>query len=152
MTGMRLRNLPTRLSTGGYILHSGYEKWNAGPETAEALHGMAAGSFPQLQKVSPPTFLKALAVGEMVTGALLLAPMVSPVKSGAVLSGFSSGLLTLYMRTPGLRQPGSIAPTPEGIGIAKDVWLLGIGAGLVIGGLTDDARGMAKEAKKALTR
>ena len=148
---MRLRNLPTRLTTGGYIFHSGYEKWNGGPEQAEALHGMAVGSFPALKEVSPTTFLKVLAAGEMATGALLLAPMVSPVRSGAVLTAFSSALLTMYARTPGMRQPGSIFPTQDGIGLAKDVWMFGIGAGLVIGGLTDDVRDVAKGAKKSLT-
>jgi uncharacterized membrane protein YphA (DoxX/SURF4 family) len=148
---MRLRNLPPRLTTGGYIFHSGLEKWNAGPEQAEGMHGMAVGSFPALKNVSPPTFLKLLAVGEMATGALLLAPVVSPVKAGAALTVFSSALLTMYARTPGMRQPGSIWPTPDGIGLAKDVWMLGIGSGLILGGLTDDVRSVAKDAKKSLT-
>jgi uncharacterized membrane protein YphA (DoxX/SURF4 family) len=147
---MRIRNVPTRLATGGYIFHSGFEKWNAGPNEAQGMHAMAAGSFPVLEKVSPPTFVKLLAAGEMATGALLLAPMVSPVKAGTVLTAFSGALLTMYARTPGMRQPGSIWPTPQGIGLAKDVWMSGIGAGLVIGGLSDRARGAAKEAKKSL--
>ena len=148
---MRLRNLPPRLTTGGYILHSGLEKWKAGPETAEGMHAMASRSFPVLQKLSPPVFLKLLAVGEMATGAALLAPMVSPVKAGVVLTGFSGALLTMYARTPGMHRPGSIWPTPEGIGVSKDVWMAGIGTGLVIGGLTDDVRAVAKDAKSALT-
>jgi hypothetical protein len=147
---MRLRNLPPRLAAGGYIFHSGFEKWSAGPEAAQGMHGMAVASFPVLEKVSPPTFLKLLAAGEMATGALLLAPMVSPVKAGTVLTAFSGALLTMYARTPGMRQPGSIWPTPQGIGMAKDVWMSGIGAGLVIGGLSDGVRGAAKDAKKSL--
>lgn len=148
---MRLRNLPPRLTVGGYIFHSGLEKWNAGPEVAQGMHAMASDSFPVVKDVSPPTFLKALAAGEMAVGALLLAPVVSPLKSGVALTAFSGALLTMYARTPGMRQPGSIWPTQDGIGLAKDVWMFGIGAGLVIGGLTDDARGVAKGAKKALT-
>jgi hypothetical protein len=148
---MRLRNLPPRLTTGGYIFHSGWEKWQAGPDQAQGMHEMAAGAFPALNKISPPTFLKLLAAGEMATGALLLAPMVSPVRSGAVLTAFSGALLTLYARTPGMRQPGSIWPTPQGIGVSKDVWMLGIGTGLVLGGLTDDVRSVAKGAKAAVT-
>jgi uncharacterized membrane protein YphA (DoxX/SURF4 family) len=147
---MRLRNLPTRLTTGGFIFHSGLEKWNAGPEAAEGMHAMASQTFPVLKKVSPPTFLKLLAVGEMTTGALLLAPMVSPLKAGVALTGFSSALATLYAKTPGMRRQGSIWPTPEGIGLAKDVWMVGVGAGLVLGGLTDDVRDVAKGTKKAL--
>jgi uncharacterized membrane protein YphA (DoxX/SURF4 family) len=146
-----MRNLPTRLATGGYVFHSGWEKWNAGPNEAQGMHGMAAGTFPFLEKVSPPTFVKLLAAGEMATGALLLAPMVSPVKAGVVLSAFSGALLTMYAQTPGMRRPGSIWPTQQGIGLSKDVWMSGIGAGLVIGGLSDGVRGAAKDAKKAIT-
>jgi hypothetical protein len=43
----------------------------------------------------------------------------------------------LYVRTPGMRKKGSPFPTQQGITLAKDVWLVGIGLGLVIDGLTD---------------
>jgi hypothetical protein len=42
----------------------------------------------------------------------------------------------MYARTPALRNPGSIWPSHAGIGISKDVWMLGIGIGLVVDGLT----------------
>jgi hypothetical protein len=45
----------------------------------------------------------------------------------------------LYLRTPGLHKPGSVWPTEDGVGLSKDVWLLGIGAGLVADGLTGKA-------------
>ena len=31
-----------------------------------------------------------------------------------------------------MRQPGSLRPTPDGIGLAKDVWLLGAGLTLLL--------------------
>jgi hypothetical protein len=31
-----------------------------------------------------------------------------------------------------MRQPGSLKPTPDGIGLAKDVWLLGAGLTLLL--------------------
>jgi uncharacterized membrane protein YphA (DoxX/SURF4 family) len=132
---MKLSNLPTRLATGGYILHSGLEKWNGGPEQAQGLHGFASGAFPFLAKVNPPTFLKLLAAGEIAVGAALLVPLVPDEAAGIALSGFSAGLVALYLRTPGLRKPGSIWPTQEGIGVSKDVWLLGVGASLLADGL-----------------
>jgi uncharacterized membrane protein YphA (DoxX/SURF4 family) len=132
---MKLSNLPTRLAAGGYILHSGLEKWNGGPEQAQGLHGFASGAFPFLAKVNPPTFLKLLAAGEIAVGAALLVPLVPDEAAGIALSGFSAGLVALYLRTPGLRKPGSIWPTQEGIGVSKDVWLLGIGASLLADGL-----------------
>ncbi len=53
-----------------------------------------------------------------------------PAVAGAALTGFSGALLGLYLRTPGMRQ--GLRPTQQGTAIAKDVWLLGIGAGLVL--------------------
>jgi hypothetical protein len=39
-----------------------------------------------------------------------------------------------------MRQEGSIRPTPEGIGLAKDVWLLGAGMTLLLDGWPKRAR------------
>jgi len=55
--------------------------------------------------------------------------------AGAALAGFSAGLVQLYWKTPGMRQPGSIKPTQQGIALAKDVWLLGAGLTLLLDGL-----------------
>lgn len=125
------RAVPARLATGAYILHSGLEKWHGPEEQAHGVHGMAAGAFPFLRSIPPKQFLKLLAVGEIATGALLLTPVVSNAVAGTALTGFSSGLLAMYARTPALRKPGSIWPTQAGIGVSKDVWMLGIGLGLL---------------------
>ncbi|WP_241248934.1 hypothetical protein [Rhodococcus sp. X156] len=129
---MKLRNLPTRLATGGFILHSGLEKWNLPPEGAAGYHGMAVGAFPFLGKVEAPTFVRALACAEVAVGGLLLAPFVPAAVAGAALTGFSAGLVTMYLRTPALRQEDSIWPSQDGIAVAKDVWMLGIGLGLLL--------------------
>jgi hypothetical protein len=34
-----------------------------------------------------------------------------------------------------MHEPGSIWPTPQGIAISKDAWMLGIGLGLIVDGL-----------------
>ena len=128
---MKLRDIPTRLSTGGYILHSGVEKWRADEATAAGIHGMASGAFPFLKEVPPDRFLRWLSIGEMATGAALVLPGVPTAVAGGALTGFSGALTVLYARTPGLRKPGTIWPTPQGLGISKDVWLLGIGLGLL---------------------
>jgi hypothetical protein len=49
------------------------------------------------------------------------------------LSGFSGALLTLYMRTPAMHKEGSIWPTPTGMALSKDVWMLGVGLDLLVG-------------------
>jgi uncharacterized membrane protein YphA (DoxX/SURF4 family) len=125
------RNIPTRLSTGAYILHTGWGKWHGGEEQAQRVHAMAVGAYPFLARIPPKTFLKALAAAEITTGAALLTPVVPDKLAGAALTAFAGSLVTMYMRTPALHKPGSIWPTPAGIGVSKDVWMLGIGLGLL---------------------
>ncbi|MBO0816797.1 MAG: hypothetical protein J2P30_16860 [Actinobacteria bacterium] len=58
--------------------------------------------------------------------------------AGAALTGFSGSLLTMYLRTPALHKPGSVWPTQAGTAVSKDVWMLGIGLGLIAGSLGGD--------------
>jgi hypothetical protein len=134
-----VRNVPTRIATGAYILHAGLGKWSGNTEQARSVHGMAAGAYPFLRKVTPTTFLKALAVGEMTTGTVLLTPLVPNRLAGAALTGFAGALLTMYLRTPALHKPGSVWPTPAGTAVSKDVWMLGIGLGLLADRATEPA-------------
>jgi hypothetical protein len=129
---MHIRDIPARTATGGYILHAGLGKWNGSEEQAKGVHGMAAGAFPFLAKVPPATFLKALAAAEIGTGAALLTPFVSNKIAGAALTAFAGSLMTMYLRTPALHEPGSIWPTRQGTAVSKDVWMLGIGLGLLL--------------------
>ena len=135
---MRLRDFFPRLTTGAYILNSGLSKRGADPETAEGLHGMASGAYPALETVDPPQFAKALSTAEIVVGTVLLVPFIPSGLAGAVLTAFSGGLVGLYLRTPGMREEGSLRPTPQGIGLAKDFWMLGIGLGMLAEALTTD--------------
>ena len=50
---IQARDLPGRVATGGYILHSGLEKWHSDEARAEALHRMAANAFPILTNIPP---------------------------------------------------------------------------------------------------
>jgi uncharacterized membrane protein YphA (DoxX/SURF4 family) len=135
---MKLRNLPTRAATGAFILHSGIEKWSGSEEQAQGVHGLASGAFPFLGRMKPTDFLKSLSVGEIALGAALLTPVVPPALAGAALTGFSGALLTMYLRTPALHKPGSVWPTQNGIGVSKDVWMLGVGLGLLLDGAGRD--------------
>jgi uncharacterized membrane protein YphA (DoxX/SURF4 family) len=132
---LHLRNVPTRLAAGGYVLHSGLEKWKGSEEQAKGLHAVAAGAYPFLDKVPPPVFLKVLSAAEIGTGAALLLPVVPNKVAGAALTAFAGSLVAMYLRTPAMRKPGSVWPSQAGIPISKDVWMLGIGLGL----LADDA-------------
>ncbi|GHH28695.1 hypothetical protein [Lentzea cavernae] len=131
-----LRQLPVRAVTGAFVLHSGLGKRNADQEAAEQMHGWASSTYPVLSGMDSRRFAKLLAAGEIATGAALLLPFVPAVVAGAALTGFAGALLGLYAKTPGMRKEGSIWPTEQGIGLAKDVWMLGIGLSLVVDGVT----------------
>ena len=139
----QLSHLPLRLATGAFILNSGINKWTAEDEELhKGVHSMASGAYPQVAQVDPKTFTKALAGAEMGIGAALLAPFVSPAVAGAALTAFSGGLVGLYLRTPSLREPDSLRPNQNGIAIAKDSWMLGIGLALLIDSAMSRARRM----------
>jgi uncharacterized membrane protein YkgB len=127
---LSLRDIPQRVSTGAFILHSGLEKRRADEERATAIHAMAVNAFPFLADVSPTTFVKGLALAEIGVGAALLTPFVPDKLAGASLTAFATAMLALYLRTPALHKPGSVWPSHEGIGVSKDVWMLGIGLGM----------------------
>jgi uncharacterized membrane protein YphA (DoxX/SURF4 family) len=127
-----LRQLPVRIATGAFVLNSGLGKLNADREKAAQLHGFAASTYPVLGKLEPQQFARLLAAGEIATGAALLIPVVPAAIAGLGLSAFAAGLLGLYLSTPGMREKGSLRPTEQGIPLAKDVWLLGIGVSLVL--------------------
>jgi uncharacterized membrane protein YphA (DoxX/SURF4 family) len=132
---MKLAHLPLRVATGAYILNSGLSKQGLEGQAAEGVHGMASSAIPPLKRIPPDQFAKFLSTGEIALGAALLIPFVPSALVGAALAGFSAGLVQLYLKTPGMRQPGSVKPTQEGIGLAKDAWLLGAGLTLLLDGL-----------------
>jgi hypothetical protein len=129
---VKARHIPGRFATGAFILHSGLTKRNVDDAHAEALYGMTKGAYPFMPDLDPQTFVKILSTGEIALGTALLLPVVPSCLAGAGLSAFSAGLLGLYARTPGMRQEGSVWPTERGTAMAKDVWMLGIGLGLLL--------------------
>jgi hypothetical protein len=143
----RLWHLPVRAATGAYILNSGLSKRDAPPEVAEQLHGFASSAYPQVSDVPPERFASSLSTAEMAVGAVLLAPIVPPGVAGLVLTGFSSALLGLYLKTPGLTEEGGVRPSEQGVPLAKDVWLLGIGLALVIDSLSPGGRKKKRKKK-----
>jgi hypothetical protein len=138
--GIRAQDVPTRVSTGAFILHAGLGKWGRDETRAQGLHAAAAGAFPFLKGISPARFARLLALGEIATGTALLAPVVPVALAGGALTLFSGSLVAMYLRTPAMHLPGSVWPTPAGTAVSKDVWMLGIGLGLLVEAATQ-ARG-----------
>ncbi len=132
---MRLHHLPLRLATGAFILHTGLDKWQASDERAEQLRGFAAGTYPFLDRVPCPAVRQATR-GRRDRARRGAAPAVVPAGlAGAALTAFS-GDYRAYLKTPRMHEPGSPRPTQEGTPLAKDVWMAGIGAALVLEALT----------------
>ena len=129
---IKTRDLPGRISTGAYILHAGLETWRVDEAHAQGLHAVASGAFPFLRRITPTRFGRLLAVGEVATGAALLTPLVPARWAGGALTMFSGALVAMYLRTPAMHRPGSVWPTPAGIAVSKDVFMLGIGVGLLV--------------------
>lgn len=155
----KLRRAPTRIVTGAFILNSGLQKLKGDDDTAKAVHGMASGAYPAFGTLEPRTFLRVLGAGETALGSALLLPIVPARLAGAGLLGFSGALLGMWWRTPGMHEEGSLRPTVQGTAIAKDSWMMGIGAGLLLDDIVSGAseshavrkaeRKAAKRARKA---
>jgi hypothetical protein len=133
----KARRLPGRLAAGAFILNTGLGKWSASEETAARLHGMAVGTYPFLARIKPKDFARLLSIGEIALGTALLLPVVPAAAAGAGLTAFSGSLLGMYLRTPGMTKEDGIRPSQQGTALAKDVWMLAIGLGLVADALTD---------------
>ena len=147
-----LSEIGPRISAGAFILNSGLGKRAADDQTAAGLHGFATGTYPFLADVEPRQFVRALSTAEIAIGAALLTPFVPTAVAGAALTGFAGGLLGLYLKTPGMRKEGSLAPTEQGLSVAKDVWLLGIGVGLLTRGTVDRGGKRVTKAAKTLAK
>ena len=135
MADLKLSHLFLRTAAGAFILNAGVGKWSGSEATAGGVHGMATGTYPFLKAVPPRRFLKLLAGFEIALGAALLTPFIPAGVAGVALTGFAGGLLGLYLRTPGMHS--RLRPTQQGTPIAKDVWLLAIGLGLVADDLAE---------------
>lgn len=138
---LKLHHLPPRIAAGAYILNSGLGKRSLDDESAAGMQEMGARSIPQLADMSPSDFGKLLSTGEIALGTALLVPIVPSWLAGAGLTGFSAALVRMYLKTPGMTESDGIRPSAEGTGYSKDVFLLGIGLGLLVDAMTSRKRG-----------
>ena len=129
----KLWHVPVRLATGAVIVDQGLQKLGADEDTAKWLHGQAANAFPQFADMDPKDFVQLLSASEIALGAALLGIGFVPSSlAGLALGAFGGSLVRLYLKSPGTRREGSIAPSQRGVGLAKDSWMLAIGAALVL--------------------
>jgi hypothetical protein len=128
---MELLHLPVRAATGAFILNSGLSKRNLEGQAAAQMHGWTSSSIPALGQLKPEVFVRLLSGTEVALGTALLVPVVPSALVGVGLVASSAGLLKLYLKTPGMRQEGSLRPTEQGNGWA--------GQGRVAAGYRADA-------------
>lgn len=145
---MSLAQLPIRLTTGAFVLNSGISKLSLSDEEAEGLQQMASNGVPVLADMSPAAFRKFIAATEIGVGAAQLIPKVPGWFAGAALSVFSAGMLNMYLNTPGMTQDDGVRPTQEGTPVAKDIWMLGAGASMIIDSLLNTSSRRRKAAKR----
>jgi hypothetical protein len=138
----KLWHVPVRLATGAIIVDQGLQKLGADEDTAKWLHGQAVNAFPQFADMDPKDFMQLLSASEIALGAALLGiGFVPSGLAGLGLSAFAGSLTRLYLTAPGTRREGSVAPSQQGIGLAKDSWMLAIGLALVVDSVFGSGRG-----------
>jgi hypothetical protein len=144
----KLWHVPVRLATGAIILDQGLLKLKADEDTVKWLHGQAAQAFPQFADMEPKDFVQLLSASEIALGVALLGIGFVPSSlAGLALGAFGGSLTRLYLKTPGTRREGSVAPSQQGVGLAKDSWMLAIGAALVLDAVFGSSRKRGRRKK-----
>jgi hypothetical protein len=137
----KLWHVPVRLATGAIIVDQGLQKLGADEDTARWFHEQATKAFPQFADMDPKDFVQLLSACEITLGAALLGiGFVPSGLAGLGLTLFGGSLTRLYLRAPGTRREGSIAPSQQGIVLAKDSWMLAIAMALVLDALFGSGR------------
>jgi hypothetical protein len=149
----KLWHVPVRLATGAIILDQGLLKLKADDDTAKWLHGQAVHAFPQFADMKPKEFVQLLSAGEIALGTALLGIGLVPSSlAGLALGVFGGSLTRLYLKAPGTRREGTIAPSQQGVGLAKDSWMLAIGTALVLDSVFGSRRKQSKNKSKAKSK
>ena len=132
----RVWHLPVRLAAGAYILDQGISKLGLDEQRAARLRDQAAIVNPRFADLDPEAFAQLLSLSEVALGVGLLGiGVVPPGLAGLGLVGFGGSLVSLYVKAPGMRQDDGLRPTPQGMTVSKDIWLLAMGAALVLDAL-----------------
>lgn len=145
LTSAALRVIP-----GLFIANSGIGKIGMPAEMSAGVQQAAASGIPALKNLPSEKFGTYLGYAETALGAALLTPVVPNWVAGLGLTAFGSGMMTMYFNNPENTEEDGIRPSGEGTALAKDSWLIAIGAALVADGLAGkNKRQYKKEAKAA---
>lgn len=120
-----------RVIPGLFILNSGIGKIGMPEEVSAGVQQAAMSGIPALEAIPADKFGTYLGYAETTLGGALLAPFVSNKVAGAGLTAFGAGLLTMYFANDENTEEDGIRPSDSGAGLAKDSWLVAIGAALL---------------------
>lgn len=127
----KISNAILRSVSGAFILNSGIGKIGMPAEYSAGIQQAAASGIPLMAKLPSDKFGSYLGYAETAIAGALLAPFVSNRIAGAGLTAFSAGLLSMYFANPENTEEDGIRPSSEGLSLAKDVFMLAIGAALM---------------------
>jgi hypothetical protein len=149
----KLWHIPVRLATGAVILDQGLSKLGADEERARWLHERATIAFPGFREMDPKDFAQLLSACEITLGVALLGiGFVPSGLAGLGLGAFGASLTRLYLRAPGTRRDGTIAPSQQGIVLVKDSWMLAMGAALVLDAVFGSSGKRRKQPRKTRSK
>lgn len=131
-----VRRAPLRLTTGAFVLNSGVSTFNADGVTAKRLQTAAAKLVPQVERMDPRTFAKAVAAGEVTLGTALMLPIVPPAIAGLGLSAFAASLLATRGSSNGGHVDVGGARPESAVPQATEAWMIGAGVSLLLDALT----------------
>src|SRR5690625_7569769 len=72
--------------------------------------------------------------------------------AGTALSAFSADMLNMYLNTPCMTQDDGVRPTQEGTPVAKDIWMFGAGASMIIDSMLNTSARRRRAAKRRVSK
>lgn len=133
------RRAPLRLTSGAFVLNSGVSTFAATDERSKRLQSTVATLVPQVERMDPRTFAKALGAGEVALGTALILPIVPAAVAGLGLSAFAASMLATRRPANGQHAETTGEPTAQAIPNATEAWMLGSGVSLLLDALTTPA-------------
>ena len=128
------------------MLNSGVSTFTATDERTKRLQSTVATLVPQVERMDPRTFAKALGAGEVALGTALMLPVVPAAVAGLGLSAFAASLIaTRRPSSNGQHAEAATDTTTQAVPNATEAWMLGSGVSLLLDALTTPAHDKSVE-------
>jgi hypothetical protein len=138
------------LSAGAFVVNSGVSRFGADDAAMKRLQTSAAKLVPQVERMSPRTFSRAVAAGEVTLGTAIMLPLVPAAAAGIGLSVFAASLVAARQPTSGQHVDPTDDATGSAVPNATEAWMLGSGVSLLLDALTTPAHDKSIEVSAKL--